>query len=79
MSIADNVEDPSLMARPNSVPLYPKALTAGGILLNLVLNRTPDKKFQVARILKPGGPLEGDFEVLRGFDDQQAAREYATT
>jgi hypothetical protein len=47
-----------------SQPLYPLSKYAKGILTNMVLNLTPDGKFQVARVLKPGGPAEGDFEVL---------------
>lgn len=30
----------------------------------MVLNLTPDGRFQIARVLKPGGPTEGEFEIL---------------
>jgi hypothetical protein len=52
------------MAKLSSVPLYPSGLTAGGIPVNLCKNTTPEGKFQIARVLQPGGPLEGEFEVL---------------
>jgi hypothetical protein len=63
------------MAKLNSVPLYPVNLSGSGIPVNLVLNKTPEGKFQIAKVLKPGGPQEGDFQVLKEFDDELAARE----
>ncbi len=65
------------MAKLNSVPLYPISLPAGGVPTNLVLNKTPDGRFQIARVLKPGGPQEGDFEVLFTGEDEPSAREFA--
>jgi hypothetical protein len=52
------------MAKLRSQPLYPITLTARGVPVNLCKNRTPEGKFQIARILRPGGPQEGEFEVL---------------
>lgn len=65
------------MAKLNSAPLYPVNLTGGGIPVNLVLNKTAEGKFQIARVNKPGGPQEGDFDVLKEFPDEHSAREYA--
>lgn len=47
-----------------SQPLYPVTKAAKGFPTNMVLNLTPDGKFQIARVLKPGGPTEGEFEIL---------------
>jgi hypothetical protein len=60
------------MAKLNSVPLYPINLSAGGIPVNLCKNKTPEGKFQIARVLKPGGPQEGEFEVLYEGDESGA-------
>jgi hypothetical protein len=57
------------MAKLNSVPLYPISLH---VVANLCKNKTPDGKFQIARVLKPGGPLEGEFEVLFEGDEPSA-------
>ena len=65
------------MAKLTSAPLYPVTLTGGGIPINLVLNKTPEGKFQIAKVNKPGGPQEGDFDVLQEFEDEYSAREYA--
>jgi hypothetical protein len=65
------------MAKLNSSPLYPVNLSGGGIPVNLVLNKTPEGKFQIARVNKPGGPQEGDFDVLKEFPDEHSTREYA--
>lgn len=65
------------MAKLKSAPLYPVTLTGGGIPVNLVLNKTPEGKFQIAKVNKPGGPQEGDFDVLKEFQDESSAREYA--
>lgn len=67
------------MAKLKSVPLYPVNLSAGGIPTNLVKNRTPDGKFQIARVLKPGGPQEGEFEVLWESDSESEAESFART
>jgi hypothetical protein len=61
------------MAKLNSVPLYPTNLSANGIPVNLCKNRTPEGKFQIARVLKPGGPQEGEFEVLWEGDSEWKA------
>jgi hypothetical protein len=44
-----------------SQPLYPLSFD---VLPNLTLNLTPEGQFQAVRVLKPGLPEEGDFEVL---------------
>jgi hypothetical protein len=64
------------MAKLNSVPLYPITLTAGRPV-NLCLNKTPEGIFQIAKVLKPGAPQEGEFEVLLEDDDETGAREFA--
>jgi hypothetical protein len=74
-SVSDLLEF-RIMAKLNSVPLYPTGLTAGGIPVNLCRNKTPDGKFQIARVLQPGGPLEGEFEVLYE-GDEPGANEFA--
>lgn len=65
------------MAKLDSVPLFPINLSANGVPTNLVLNKTPGGKFQIARVLQPGGPLEGEFDVLYTGDDETSAREFA--
>jgi hypothetical protein len=65
------------MAKLRSVPLYPVNLSVGGIPANLVKNRTPEGKFQIARVLKSGGPLEGDFELLWEGESEAEAEAYA--
>lgn len=60
------------MTKLNSVPLYPITLTAGGMPVNLCKNKTAEGKFQIARVLKPGGPQEGEFEVLYEGDESGA-------
>jgi hypothetical protein len=67
------------MAKLKSIPLYPVNLSVGGIPANLVKNRTPEGKFQIARVLKPGGPQEGDFEVLWEGDSESEAESFART
>jgi len=67
------------MATLNSSSLYPVNLTAGGIPTNLVKNRTPDGKFQIARVKHSGSPLEGDFEVLWEGDNEVEAEMFART
>ena len=47
-----------------SAPLWPKNISAKGIPTNLVVNMTPGGEYQVARVLAPGGPKEGEFEIL---------------
>jgi hypothetical protein len=65
------------MSELNSVPLYPISLAAADYPTNLVLNKTPEGRFQIARVVKPGGPNEGEFEVLHECADEASAREYA--
>ena len=65
------------MAKLSSAPLYPVNLLVGGIPANLCKNKTPDGKFQIARVLKPGGPQEGDFEVLWEGNSESEAEEFA--
>jgi hypothetical protein len=65
------------MAKLRSVPLYPVNLSIGGIPANLCKNKTPEGKFQVARVLKPGDPQEGEFEVLWEGDSETEAEDFA--
>lgn len=65
------------MAKLNSVPLYPVNLSAGGVPLNLCKNKTPDGKFQIARVLRPGSPQEGEFEILWEGDSESEAEQFA--
>lgn len=65
------------MAKLRSVPLYPVTLLLGGIPANLCKNKTPGGKFQIAKVLKPGGPQEGEFEVLWEGDSESEAEEFA--
>jgi hypothetical protein len=44
-----------------SQPLYPISFS---VHHNLTLNLTPEGQFQAVRVLKPGLPDEGEFEVL---------------
>jgi hypothetical protein len=61
------------MSKLDSAPLYPVTLSVGGVPANLCKNKTPDGKFQIARVLKPGGPQEGEFDVLwEGYDESEA-------
>jgi hypothetical protein len=41
--------------------LYPVSIS---VIHNLTLNLTPEGQFQAVRVLKPGKPDEGEFEVL---------------
>jgi hypothetical protein len=68
--------DPS-MAKLESSPLYPVNLSVGGIPVNLVKNRTPQGRFQIARVLKAGGPQEGDFLVLWEGGSESEAEVFA--
>jgi hypothetical protein len=54
-------------------------LFVGGIPANLIKNRTPDGKFQIARMLPPGGLEEGSFEVLWEGDSEPEAEAFART
>lgn len=65
------------MAKLQSMPPYPVNLVVGGIPANLSKNRTPEGKFQIARVLKPGGPQEAEFEVLWEGDSEHEAEEFA--
>jgi hypothetical protein len=56
----------------DSAPLYPINMSAHGIPTNLVKNLTPAGKWQVAHVLAPGGPKEGEFEILwEGTSEQE--------
>ncbi len=67
-----------------SQPGYPITISAKGIATNLAKNLTPNGAWQIVRILKPGGPTEGDFEILfegseRDCDDflqKQVSRDF---
>jgi hypothetical protein len=61
----------------SSVPLYPVTLSVRGVPADLCKNKTPDGKFQIARVLKPGGPQEGEFEVLWEGDNEFEGEEFA--
>jgi hypothetical protein len=65
------------MAKLRSAPLYPVNLSVGGIPANLCKNKTPEGKFQIARVLKPGGPQEGEFELLWEGDSEIDADNFA--
>ena len=66
------------MAKLNSTPGFPINITANGIPVNLCKNRTPEGKLQIARVLKPGGPQEGEFEVLWEGDSEWEANAFST-
>lgn len=55
-----------------SAPLFPISLSANGLPTSLCKNKTPDGRFQIARVLRPGGPQEGEFEVLYEGDEPGA-------
>lgn len=59
--------------------MYPVNLSAGGIPVNLVKNRTPEGRFQIAKVLQPGGPQEGEFEVLWEGNSEAEAEAFART
>jgi hypothetical protein len=61
------------MTKLDSVPLYPITLLGAGIPVNLVLNKTSKGKFQIAKVNNEGN----DFDVLKEFDNEPSAREYA--
>lgn len=65
------------MSKLRSVPPYPVNLSVGGVPQNLCKNKTPEGKFQIARVLQPGGPPEGEFEVLWEGDSESEAEEFA--
>jgi hypothetical protein len=67
------------MSKLASSPLYPVNLFVGGIPANLVKNKTPNGRFQIARVISPGGPQEGDFEVLWEGDSELEAEAFART
>ncbi len=66
-----------MMSKLRSAPLYPVNLSAGGVPLNLCKNKTPDGRFQIARVLEAGGPQEGDFEILWEGNSESEAEEFA--
>lgn len=57
--------------------MYPVNLSAGGIPVNLCKNKTPNGRFQIARVLTPGGPQEGEFEILWEGNSESEAEEFA--
>lgn len=65
------------MAKLESTPLYPVNLSVGGIPVNLVKNRTPQGKFQIARVLKPGGAEEAEVQVLWEGENEGEADAFA--
>jgi hypothetical protein len=67
------------MAKLRATPWYPVNLSVGGVPVNLVKNRTPEGKFQIAKVLSPGGPGEGEFEVLWEGDSEAEAEAFALT
>jgi hypothetical protein len=67
------------MVKLRSTSLYPVNLSVGGIPANLVKNRTPEGKFQIAKVLQAGGPQDGDFEVLWEGDSEAEAEAFART
>jgi hypothetical protein len=67
------------MAKLSSAPLYPVNLSVGGIPANLVKNRTPEGKFQIAKVLKSGGPRKGEFELLWEGESEEEAEAFART
>jgi len=66
------------MPRLQSQPLYPINISANGMPVNLCKNKTPEGKFQIARVLAPGGPQEGEFEVLWEGDNEWEADAFST-
>jgi len=66
-----------LMAKLESSSLYPVNLSVGGIPVNLVKNRTPQGKFQIARVLRPGGSQEADVVILWEGDSEGEAETFA--
>jgi hypothetical protein len=67
------------MAKLDSSPLYPVNLSVGGVPVNLVKNKTPHGVFQIARVLKSGGPREGDFAILWEGENESQADAFART
>src|SRR5579872_3400576 len=65
------------VAKLHSAPLYPVNLSVGGVPANLCKNKTPEGKFQIARVLRPGAPQEGDFEILWEGDSESEAEQFA--
>jgi len=65
------------MAKLRSSPLFPVNLLVGGLPANLCKNKTPEGKFQIARVLKPGGPQEGEFDILWKGDSESEADAFA--
>jgi hypothetical protein len=48
-----------------------------GLPTGLLINKRPDGKFEVARLLKASDPRECDFEILHTCDGYQGAEEWA--
>ena len=66
------------MAKLQSQPLYPITLyDHQGIPANMCLNMTPEGIFQIAKVLKPGKPDEGEFEVVYEHESELYARAWA--
>lgn len=63
-----------VVVKLNSAFPFPMTLIRG-FRTNLFINKRPDGKFEVARVLP--GPEENDFEVLHTCDDYQSASEWA--
>ena len=64
------------MAKLDSVPLFPKSLLFKGGMPTGHYMKTPDGKFQVARVVKGGGASEADYEVLFTGPDEKSARDF---
>jgi hypothetical protein len=65
------------VAKLRSVALYPVNLSVGGIPANLCKNKTPEGKFQIARVFDNGGPQGAEFEVLWEGDSEAEAENFA--
>lgn len=74
------MDDPLRLPSPRlGVMTHMQALAHGAradaqtiIPVNLCKNKTPGGRFQIARVLLPGGPKEGEFEVLFEGNEPQA-------
>jgi hypothetical protein len=67
------------MSKLESSPLYPVNLSVGGVPVNLVKNKTPQGRFQIARVLKSSGPREADFVILWEGESESQADAFART
>jgi len=73
--IGGGSEDLQVMAKLNSVFPFPMKLFPRGLPTNLFVNKRPDSKFEVVKLLP--GPTETDFEILHTCSDYQSAQEWA--